>query len=128
MKIKEALDKKVDLTQFFTGPFTAIYDAIINLLNIRKKPENRYSTKPLVYDIRHGHPISIKAEHIVSNNILYNNTTRAYSDFTLDTVKMGLKREICDEILRSDLFEWQIEETAMGTRVAARIIVNKFEN
>jgi hypothetical protein len=28
--------------------------------------------------------------------------------------------------MRSDLFEWQFDETAMGTRVAARIIVNKF--
>jgi hypothetical protein len=44
----------------------------------------------------------------------------------LDSVKYGIRKEICDQIMKSDLFEWAIDETAMGTRVAARLIVNKF--
>lgn len=125
MKIKEALDKKVDLTQFFTGPFTAIYDAINNLLNRGKKQENRYSTKPLAYDIRHGHPISIKAEKTLTQyEKMYG---KINSDFVMDTIKMGLKREICEQIMMSDLFEWEIEENVDGTKVSARIIVNKFD-
>jgi hypothetical protein len=46
--------------------------------------------------------------------------------FALDSVKYGIRKEICDQIMRSDLFEWAIDETASGTRVAARLIVNKF--
>ena len=49
-------------------------------------------------------------------------------NFGIDMIKTGIKREICDEILKSDLFEWSIQETAMGTQVSARIIINKFEN
>ena len=99
-----------------------IFPIFSSVFNIKKNP-NPYNN--FVYETKYSMPISVKAEHVVSNNILYN-TTKAYSDFSLDTIKMGLKREICDEILRSDLFEWEIIETAMGTRVAARISVNNF--
>lgn len=116
------LDKKIDLKAFFfTGPFTAVYDTVLNLFNRKKEIKNGTN---IVYDVRQGNPIVIKSEKIMSQY------ERVYgkieSDFALNTVKAGLKREICDEIMRSDLFEWSIDETAMGTRVAARIIVNKF--
>lgn len=122
-KINDLLDKKIDLKSFLTGPFTAIYDTLLNLFNLRKETTN--TGKPFIYDIRQGNPISIMSEKIMSQyEQMYG---RLDSKFAMDTIKMGIKREICDEIMRSDLFEWQIEETAMGTRVAARIIVNKFE-
>lgn len=78
-----------------------------------------------IYSTKQGHPVTIKSEKIMSQyERMYG---KIDSDFALNTIKMGLKREICDEIMRSDLFEWSIDETAMGTRVAARITVNKFE-
>lgn len=123
--VKELLDKKIDLKAFLAGPFTAIYDAINNLLNRKKKPENNYSTRPFIYDVRQGHPISIKAERTLTQyEKMYG---KIESEFAMNTIKMGMKREICDYIIQSDLFEWQIEETANGTRVAARIIINKFD-
>ena len=121
-KINDLLDKKIDLKAFLMGPFTVIYEMILNRLNLRRKTTD--TAKPFIYDIRQGNPISIMSEKIMSRyEQMYG---RLDSKFAMDTIKMGIKREICDEIMRSDLFEWQIEETAMGTRVAARIIVNKF--
>ena len=74
MKIKELLNREVDLKTFFlTGPLGAIF--------------NMFSRK---------------------------------------VVKESRNTNICDQIMKGDLFEWAIDETAMGTRVAARIIVNKF--
>ncbi len=123
--VKELLDKKIDLREFLAGPFMAIYDTINNLLNRKKKPENNYSTQPFIYDVRQGHPISVKAEMTLTQyEKMYG---KIESEFAMNTIKMGLKREICEQIMQSDLFEWQIEETAMGTKVAARIIVNKFD-
>jgi hypothetical protein len=122
-KINELLDKKIDLKAFLAGPFTAIYDTFLNLFNLRKETTN--TGKPFIYDIRQGNPISIRSEKILSQyEKMYG---KIDSKFAMDTIQMGMKREICDQIMQSDLFEWQIEETAMGTRVAARIIVNKFE-
>jgi hypothetical protein len=123
-KIKDILDKKIDLKDFLIGPIMLIYDSVLNLFNIRKETLN--TSNPFIYDIRQGHPISIRSEKILNQyEQMYG--SKIDSKFALDTIKMGMKREICDEIMRSDLFEWQFDETAMGTRVAARIIVNKFE-
>jgi hypothetical protein len=120
--VKELLDKKIDLKAFLAGPFMAIYDTINNLLNRKQKISTGAN---LVYDIRHGNPVSIRSEKFLSQyEKMYG---KINSKFAMDTIKMGMKREICDQIMRSDLFEWQIEETANGTRVAARIIVNKFD-
>ena len=119
------LDKKIDLTDLktvFAGPFIAIYDAILNLFNRTKEIKNGTN---IVYDVRQGNPIVIKSEKIMSQyEKMYG---KIDSKFAMDAIKVGIKREICDEIMRSDLFEWSIDETAMGTRVAARIFVNKFE-
>ena len=125
--MESILDKKIDLKDlkvFLAGPFTAIYDTFLNLFNLRKETTN--TGKPFIYDIKQGNrnPISIRSERIISQyEKMYG---KIDSQFALDTIKMGLKKEICDEIMRSDLFEWSIEETPMGTRVAARVTVNKF--
>ena len=79
-----------------------------------------------IYNTKHGHPVTIRSEKIMSQyERMYG---KIDSQFALDTVKMGIKREICDEIMRSDLFEWSIEDTAMGTRVAARVSVLNFNS
>ena len=128
------LDKKVDLKVFFAGPFMAIYDTFLNLFNRKKEITNGTN---IVYDVRQGKPITIRSERVMTQyeqmygkfNTNYGTSGNARitdSQFALDAVKAGIKREICDEIMRSDLFEWSIDETAAGTRVGARIIVNKF--
>ena len=91
------------------------------------KRKQKETSKNLVYDIKRGNPISIKSEKILGQiEKLYGD--KLQEGYALDLIKMGIKREICDEILRSDLFEWQIDETPMGSRISARIIVNKFSN
>ena len=91
-----------------------------------------------IYNTKHGQPVTIRSEKIMpqyeqmyfktngTGGLAGSNITD--SQFSLDMVKTGLKREICDHIMNSDLFEWVIEDTPMGTKVAARIVVNKFEN
>ena len=125
MKIKELLNKKIDskiLFEVFLGaPLKTIYD----MFN-RKVVKDTKDTS-IVYDIRQGQPIVIKSEKIMSQyDKMYGAGAAMRPGFALDSVKYGIKREICDQIMRSDLFEWAIDETAMGTRVAARLIVNKF--
>lgn len=125
MKIKELLNKKIDskiLFELFLGaPLRAIYDMFSR--NVVKDSKNT----SIVYDVRHGTPVVIRSEKIMSQyEQLYGAGEAMRPGFALDSVKYGIKREICEQIMKSDLFEWAIDETAAGTRVAARIIVNKF--
>jgi hypothetical protein len=122
MKIKELLNREVDLKTFLlTGPL----ELINNLFNrIVVKGSNNTS---YIYDVRTSQPIVIKSEKIMSQyEKMYGAGEAMRPGFALDSVKYGIKKEICDQIMRSDLFEWAIDETAAGTRVAARLIVNKF--
>lgn len=122
MKIKELLNHEVDLKTFFlTGPLGAIF----NMFSRKVVKESRNTN--IVYDVRRGQPIVIKSEKYMNNfDKMYGAGEAMRPGFALDSVKYGIKREICDQIMKGDLFEWAIDETAMGTRVAARIIVNKF--
>lgn len=122
--MKSTLDKKIEFKHILEALKAALNVAFpwINYFK-KSKDETSYISHTL-YNIKQGQPITIKSERIMSQyERMYG---KIDSDFALNTVKMGLKREICDEIMRSDLFEWSIEDTAMGTRVAARITVNKF--
>jgi len=122
MKIKELLNRKVDLkTLLLTGPLGAIY----SMFN-RKVVKDTKNTN-IVYDVRHGKPIVIQSEKYMNNfDKMYGAGEAMRPGFALDSVKYGIKREICDQIMKGDLFEWSINETVTGTRVAARLIVNKF--
>lgn len=122
MKIKDLLNRKIDLkTLFLSGPLEAIY----NMFSRKVVKESRNTN--IVYDVRRGQPIVIKSEKIMSQyDKLYGVGEGMRPGFALDSVKYGIKREICDQIMKGDLFEWAIDETASGTRVAARLIVNKF--
>lgn len=105
--------------------------------SIFSKKKQNLTNIGTVYNIKQGHPVTVRSEKIMSRyEQMYFKTSGTGglagsnitdSQFSMDMVKMGLKREICDHIMNSDLFEWEIEDTPTGTRVGARIIVNKFE-
>jgi hypothetical protein len=117
MKIKELLNRKIDLKTFLlTGPLGAIY-------NLFSRKIIKESNTNIIYDVRQSQPVVIRSEKYMSD---YFSKSNLSSGIAIDSVKYGMKREICDEIMRSDLFEWAIDETVTGTRIAARLIVNKF--
>jgi hypothetical protein len=119
MKIKELLNREIDLKTFLlTGPLGAIYNAF------NRKVVKESTNTNIVYDVRQSQPVVIRSEKYMSD---YFSKSNLSSGIAIDSVKYGMKREICDEIMRSDLFEWAIDETVTGTRIAARLIVNKFQ-
>jgi hypothetical protein len=117
-------------------------------ISIFFKRKQKETSENIVYDVRRGKPIIVQSQKMMTQyEKLYGNngiggfktTTDGFAgtngtggfagaNFGIDMIKMGIKREICDEILKSDLFEWSIQETAVGTQVSARIVINKFEN
>jgi hypothetical protein len=121
MKIKDLLNQKIYWKPAsLLGPFKALYSMF-------SRKVVKESNTNIVYDVRRGHPVVIKSEKIMSQyEKLYGAGEAMRPGFALDSVKYGMKREICDQIMKGDLFEWSIDETASGTRVAARLIVNKF--
>jgi hypothetical protein len=128
MKIKELLNKKIDsktlFEAFLGGPLKAIWD----MFNRKVVKESSTSNTNIVYDVRRSQPVVIRSEKIMSQyEKLYGAGEAMRPGLALDSAKYGIKKEICDQIMRSDLFEWSIDETAMGTRVAARLIVNNFQ-
>lgn len=93
----------------------------------KKKPQQQTSMN-FVYHTKVGRPIQFQSQKYMSNmEMLYGTDVSKGTNFTLDMIKAGIKREICDEIMKSDLFEWQTEDTPMGTRVSARLFVNNFQ-
>ena len=118
------LDKKID--------FKPAIEALKRVLGIlfpfsafTKSKNDTYHVGTL-YNTKHGHPVTIRSEKIMSQyERMYG---KIDSQFALDTVKMGIKREICDEIMRSDLFEWSIEDIGMGTKIGARLTVSDFNS
>lgn len=92
----------------------------------KKKPKQ--TSMNFVYQTKVGMPIQFQSQKYMSNmEMLYGTDVSKGTNFALDMIKAGIKREICDEIMKSDLFEWQTEDTPMGTRVAARLFVNNFQ-
>jgi hypothetical protein len=125
MKIKELLNKEIEpktifevFEVFLGGPLRAIYNTF------NRKVVKESTNTNIVYDVRQSQPIVIRSEKYMSD---YFSKSNLSSGIAIDSVKYGMKREICDEIMRSDLFEWAIDETVTGTRIAARLIVNKFQ-
>jgi hypothetical protein len=109
--------KSFDFIEFICITFP-IFSSVFNI----KKTPNSYNN--FVYDTKYSKPIYIKSEKLLN---FYNAIhERSLSGVPLERIQLSIKREICDEIFRSDLFEWDITETAMGTRVAARISINNF--
>ncbi|MFY7886678.1 MAG: hypothetical protein ACOVOV_17740 [Dolichospermum sp.] len=128
MKINDILNKKIDSKTLFEVFLGAPLKAVWDMFNRKVVKESNTSNTNIVYDVRRSQPVVIKSEKIMSQyDKMYGAGEAMRPGFALDSVKYGIKKEICDQIMRSDLFEWQIEETAMGTRVAARLIVNNFQ-
>lgn len=121
--MRSILNKKVE--------FKTVIEAIKKLLGILlpwvdafKDSKNETGQIGTLYDVRLGNPIVIRCEKIMSRHEqMYG---KIESGFALDMIKTAMKREICDEIMKSNLFEWELQETEMGTKICARIIVNKF--
>jgi hypothetical protein len=92
------------------------------------KPKNQFETgKVFKYDIKLGNPIQIRSTKSMSNmEMLYGTDVSKGSNIALDMVKMSIKREICDEIMKSDLIDWQTQDTPTGTQVTGRLMVNQF--
>ena len=94
----------------------------------KRKPKNE-TGKAFVYDTKIGNPIQIRSTKSMSNmEMLYGSdfSTSGGGNFALDMIKMGIKRDICDEIMKGDLIDWATEDTQTGTQITGRIIVNKF--
>lgn len=91
------------------------------------KRKQKETSKNLVYNIKHGNPIQIRSTKSMSNmEMLYGSDVSRGTNFALDAVKAGIKREICEEIMKSDLIEWMTQDTPSGTQITGRLIVNKF--
>jgi len=92
----------------------------------KRQPKNE-TGKAFLYKTKLGSPIQIRSIKNMSNmEMLYGSDVSLGTNFALDTIKVAMKREICDEIMRSDLFEWSTRDTQTGTQIEARIIINKF--
>jgi hypothetical protein len=87
MKIKELLNRKVDLkTLFITGPIDLIY----NMFS-RKVVKDSKNTS-IVYNVRTSQPIVIKSEKIMSQyEKLYGDGEAMIPGFALDSVKYGIR-------------------------------------
>ena len=118
------LDKKLD--------FKPAIEALKRVLGILfpfsafVKSKNDTYHVGTIFETKHGHSVVIKSERLMTRyEQMYG---KIESQFALDTIKMGLKREICDEIMRSDLFEWITQETPTGTKIGARLTVSDFNS
>jgi hypothetical protein len=126
--MESILNKKVD----FKSTIEAIKSTLRHLfpfsIFMKGKNENQFETgKAFKYDIKVGNPIEIRSTKNMSNmQMLYGSDVTRGTNFALDTIKVAIKREICDEIMRSDLIDWATQDTLNGTQITGRIIVNKF--
>jgi hypothetical protein len=92
------------------------------------KPKNQFETgKAFKYDVKLGNPIQIRSTKNMSNmEMLYGTDVSKGTNIALDMIKMSIKREICDEIMKSDLIDWATEDTPNGTQITGRLMVNQF--
>ena len=92
------------------------------------KPKNQFETgKAFKYDVKLGNPIQIRSTKNMSNmEMLYGTDVSKGTNIALDMIKMSIKREICDEIMKSDLIDWAKEDTPNGTQITGRLMVNQF--
>jgi hypothetical protein len=91
-----------------------------------KKPKNE-TENAFRYDVKIGNPIQIRStKHIHNMEMLYSTNISEGTNFALDMIKVAIKKEICDEIMKGDLIEWISQDTQNGTQITGRIIVNKF--
>ena len=91
-----------------------------------RKPKNE-TGKAFIYDVKLGNPIQIRSTKNMSNmEMLYGTDVSKGTNFALDTIKVAIKREICDEIMKGNLIDWETRDTPNGTQITGRLIVNQF--
>jgi translation elongation factor EF-1alpha len=95
-----------------------------------RKPKNQFETgKVFKYDTKVGNPIQIRSTKNMSNmEMLYGTDFSWGTNFASDMIKTAIKKEICDDIMKGDFIDWQIQDTPNGTQITGRLIVNKFSN
>lgn len=95
-----------------------------------RKPKNQFETgKVFKYDVKTGNPIQIRSTKSMSNmEMLYGTDVSRGTNFALDMIKTAIRKEICDDIMKGDFIDWQIQDTPNGTQITGRLIVNKFSN
>jgi translation elongation factor EF-1alpha len=95
-----------------------------------RKPKNQFETgKVFKYDVKTGNPIQIRSTKSMSNmEMLYGTDVSRGTNFALDMIKTAIRKEICDDIMKGDFIDWQIQDTPNGTQITGRLIVNKFLN
>jgi translation elongation factor EF-1alpha len=95
-----------------------------------RKPKNQFETgKVFKYDTKVGNPIQIRSTKSMSNmEMLYGTDVSRGTNFALDMIKTAIRKEICDDIMKGDFIDWQIQDTPNGTQITGRLIVNKFLN
>jgi hypothetical protein len=92
-----------------------------------KRERKNETGKAFVYDTKIGNPIQIRSTRNMSNmEMLYGTDVSKGTNIALDMIKMSIKREICDEIMKSDLIDWATEDTPNGTQITGRLMVNQF--
>ena len=92
----------------------------------KRQPKNE-TGKAFRYDVKLGNPIQIRSTKNMSNmEMLYGTDVSRGTNFALDSVKAAIKREICEEIMKSDLIDWATQDTQNGTQITGRLIINKF--
>jgi translation elongation factor EF-1alpha len=93
-----------------------------------RKPKNQFETgKVFKYDVKTGNPIQIRSTKSMSNmEMLYGTDVSRGTNFALDMIKTAIRKEICDDIMKGDFIDWQIQDTPNGTQVTGRLIVNQF--
>jgi len=119
------LDKKVDFSSTIESikrtigilfPWVALF-----------KTNTKETGKAFVYETKLGSPIQIRSTKNMSNmEMLYGTDVSKGTNFALDSVKAAIKREIYEELMKSDLVEWKYEDTQNGTQITGRLIVNNF--
>jgi len=90
----------------------------------QKKPLE--TLKSFVYETKVGQPIIIRSDKHIENNGSVYGTNIANTSNAIHVIKESMKREICEEIMKSDLIEWQYQDTPFGTKISARLIINNF--
>jgi hypothetical protein len=95
-----------------------------------RKPKNQFETgKVFKYDVKTANPIQIRSTKNMSNmEMLYGTDVSRGTNFALDMIKTAIRKEICDDIMKGDFIDWQIQDTPNGTQITGRLIVNKFLN
>lgn len=123
--MESILDKKIEFSSAIESIKTTLR-FLFPWVSLFKKSVKE-TEKAFVYETKIGSPIQIRSTKNMSNmEMLYGTDVSKGTNFALDSIKAAIKREIYEELMKSDLVEWQYEDTQNGTQITGRLIVNNF--